>query len=243
MTYPLNYNNLKDCNVKILYDEAIIYDYFYKAKDRFTKATSVANCELAPALLWSFYINNQGASFPCNIAFEGSFFRITKKKGRLNIVAIPEDEELKYKTIRFINICEALIGEQVLEGVLASPLADHHKEQLQQMLQYNTVADDVFKSQFVLSPATLRRANVEDSYYLKVDDVLLCDTLVKEGAFVKKGDILFEYTHEVTGMFGRKKIQKFAKKSECDGVLTWCLTKDKEIWARKDCLIAKINPK
>ncbi|OOB79857.1 MAG: hypothetical protein ATN34_01005 [Epulopiscium sp. Nele67-Bin002] len=236
LNYPLHYNNFKGSQLKIIYDMPIIYEYLYKVQHRFNQAQGLTLGPLIPVLLW--YAYNKEIPNGTIIGIEGAFYLLED----MTLIEIEEEEDMEYTTISVKDCAKMLLEES--EKLDEAPFNDETKEHLRTILSTNTNGTiGVFDVCYVLSPATIRVQPQDASKFLDVNDVLVHNSLVKDGTCVKKGDVLFEYTHEVTKWFGKKQLSTIPKISESDGIINFIpRAVIGDVWANKEDVLATIKP-
>ncbi|OON98756.1 MAG: hypothetical protein ATN35_00665 [Epulopiscium sp. Nele67-Bin004] len=246
LNYPLHYNNFKGSDLKIVYDMPIIYEYLYKVKERFNQVNTITLCALEPVLLWYLYNNDLLSDLPLTIGQETKFYEVVKQGKIITLKEIEEEEDMDYVNVPMSKTSELLVCEEdTLDKLDLAPFSKETKEQLRNILVPSTNdLETVFNQLPILCPATIRVSPKNAEKFLDVNDVLVKDSLVPSGSFVNKGDTLFEYTHEVKKLFGKKDVQTISKVSDMTGIIKWHVDLNKnDIWAKKEEIIGTIIPK
>ncbi|WP_010167636.1 hypothetical protein [Candidatus Epulonipiscium viviparus] len=228
LNYPLNCKKFKDSDVIILYDEPIIYEYLYKNRERFRLANQVTLMHLKSAI-WAYIAKrNKDAVY----TFEGAFFQLTDH----GIVSVAEEEEMESIAISLTDLSKMLINDE-----MDTLLLDDEAARDILRLQLNNHIDTEFKNCLVLAPATIHVTKTGEKTFLAVNDILVPESLIADGATVKVGEALFSYTHEVTKLLGKKQISVITKKAAVDGIFRWQDAAEDDIWAKKDAIVGVIS--
>ncbi|OON94459.1 MAG: hypothetical protein ATN31_03325 [Candidatus Epulonipiscioides saccharophilum] len=234
LNYPLNCKKFKDSNVIIMYDEPIIYEYFYKNKLRFELASQVTLLHLN-SVIWAYIASRNKTDV---YSFEGTFFQLTNN-GLEEINEDDLDECLKIIPISLIDLSKMLVDNNIDTLLLDDQAA---RDILR--LQLNTHINTEFKDCLVLSPATIRNIKKSAQNFLEVNDILVPESLVKDQSYVQAGSALFSYIHEVTKLRGKKESSLITKKAYMDGTFSWhpdIIHTNNEVWAKKDAIVGVIS--
>ncbi|ONI42332.1 hypothetical protein AN639_12680 [Candidatus Epulonipiscium fishelsonii] len=238
LNYPLHYKQFKGINIKIIIDKPIIYEYLYKVQKIFSQAKSIVIIDIESWIIASAYLLNKPIGY---IEFEGAFF-LTQKVGDIyEISKVEEPNKIKHTSLKDKECNEIIFNQKYSVDNL--PFSQIHKDNIKLLLDNSSTLKTTFSKYLVLSPATIRygKQNTKN-HYLKVDDILIIESLKENLSHIKREETLFSYTHEVTKLFRRKEKKVVDKKSEAEGVFHLTLDNDmnSSIWAKKEDVIGYI---
>lgn len=227
MNYPLHYNHFRKSQLIILFDEVKTYEMLTKVQKCFKESSGIMVKCIEPFLLEVAL--KEGAGLGQKISFAYKAYELVQKEEGIKLHVLEEEPE-EVLEIKPLSLFEYIVELQ-------------KKGDLQKQIK---TVDETFKYELILSPATLfTKEGQREKRFLKVEDVLMPETLAADQTYMQAGETLFKYKHSVQKLFGRIKTEEISKKLSHEGL--FCFIKPfnpgEAVWAYKDEVLGIAGPR